>query len=475
MKVAQEVGMYAPRGPGDPDIVYPNASLEEKRLHWQALTALFQRPWWQRAWIVQEVAIPKFVTVHCGDTSCPLQVLATTAQIMQKMNENLGYKPVQNRVTSYDPGTKDTLHLSCYQQVNLLATLRQVRSASSFLDLREMICHMRTCQATDTRDKVFGVLGLVDFEIYELRADYRLSVKEAYTLTTQRLITKTRRLEILGGCQNPEGRHDLPSWVPNLEDPWKARPVKYDRMKHRSFKDEADFSFGGEDGTVLRVQGYSLDLIQLMSADEPSDDDSLETIDAVYQSWKEFISGFIRDIPNTSREFEDRKKLSILLEQGNEESWIRILSMGTDNGWGLRFSEDGKTLLPEQTLISGTIGNFKMAKSFLLPEDEDDNPIKPDAYQRIHKNLRVYGVGRRLAITTKGHACLVPMDARIGDEICSLSGAGLHYVLRRITEEEHVLVGETCKSIPSFVQPSLSDHVDMERGYADKTQWFSIV
>jgi hypothetical protein len=54
------------RGPGEPRLVYPEVSTEEKIMHWEALITLFQRPWWERVWIRQEVVIPQFVTVHCA-------------------------------------------------------------------------------------------------------------------------------------------------------------------------------------------------------------------------------------------------------------------------------------------------------------------------------------------------------------------------------------------------------------------------
>jgi hypothetical protein len=35
--------------------------------HWKALAALMSRPWFSRRWVVQEVSLARFATVHCED------------------------------------------------------------------------------------------------------------------------------------------------------------------------------------------------------------------------------------------------------------------------------------------------------------------------------------------------------------------------------------------------------------------------
>lgn len=65
MNLVEKIGAYKPVGPGDKEIVYPIHSMEEKVRHWRALTRLFQRPWWERVWVRQEIAVPKFAFVQC--------------------------------------------------------------------------------------------------------------------------------------------------------------------------------------------------------------------------------------------------------------------------------------------------------------------------------------------------------------------------------------------------------------------------
>ncbi|KAH8800401.1 heterokaryon incompatibility protein-domain-containing protein, partial [Xylogone sp. PMI_703] len=67
MQVIQKLSDGDPvRGPGEKKVVLQEISKKQRVRHWRALTALFQRPWWQRVWIRQEVAIPRIATVHCG-------------------------------------------------------------------------------------------------------------------------------------------------------------------------------------------------------------------------------------------------------------------------------------------------------------------------------------------------------------------------------------------------------------------------
>lgn len=65
MDLVEKIGLFKQVGPGDKEIVYPVHSMEEKVKHWKALTRLFQRPWWERVWVRQEIAVPKFAVVQC--------------------------------------------------------------------------------------------------------------------------------------------------------------------------------------------------------------------------------------------------------------------------------------------------------------------------------------------------------------------------------------------------------------------------
>jgi hypothetical protein len=448
LDLARQLGTYVQRGPGEPEIVYPDIPIEKKVQNWQALTALFQRPWWDRCWVRQEVAVPKFVFVHCGNQSCQFNAVATTASILNSMNEKLGFKPVGH--DAFDPGvsstTGGTLRLSCYLRACLLADIRKESghgAAAKYMDFKELLFHTRTCKATDLRDKVFSVLGLVDPEFYGMKADYRLPVMDVLIQSAKCIIDKKQILNLLSGCQNPERANGLPSWVPNLLDEWKARPFKFDKHYYIEPARTPDFTFDGEDSLVLQAKGICLDIIESLSDETPQSDQPVTELDALYASWKSFAA--LALTKSNIQGGDERYLQERLLSKHNDPSWVELLSIGEDSGRSMRYSDDGTLLPGTQPAVVESHMNAKMAKSLLLPKDDEDESVKASPYHSIHSNLRRYGVGRRLCITENCKIGLVPADAKIGDTVVGFRATFFPYVLRKVGGEGYVVVGEACE------------------------------
>ncbi|KAE9373579.1 hypothetical protein N431DRAFT_278716, partial [Stipitochalara longipes BDJ] len=57
MELIEKLSAVKVAGPGDKKTLYPDCSMTEKVRNWQALTRLLQRPWWERVWVRQEVAV----------------------------------------------------------------------------------------------------------------------------------------------------------------------------------------------------------------------------------------------------------------------------------------------------------------------------------------------------------------------------------------------------------------------------------
>lgn len=56
----------------------------EPALH--AITDFFQRSWFLRRWVIQEACLARQATIHCGDYSIPLPVLALAARQFQNLD-----------------------------------------------------------------------------------------------------------------------------------------------------------------------------------------------------------------------------------------------------------------------------------------------------------------------------------------------------------------------------------------------------
>lgn len=310
-------------------------------------------------------------------------------------------------------------------------------------ELTDMLFHTRSCKSTDPRDKVFSVLGLVDPAIYGVKPDYRNTLGQAYTTAARSVITKSQSLDILAAGQNPERQEGLPSWVPNLNSEWKARPLKKTKRHSPDVLDQPDFFFPSDNHSILKANGRIISTIAGICDDAVLANASTEELDTIYQNWKVFVQK-LQDCPDLtwhgSRDIQELAK-----DDENDRKWLEFLSLGVENGFSLRFSDDGK-LLPEKTPATAPpYRNPKMVNSLLLPTADDCEAIKVNPYKKFHENLRRYGIGRRLAYLETGCIGLVPGDARIGDELCTFSNTHYPYVLRKVMGENRVVVGDARK------------------------------
>ena len=414
------------RGPGEANAQAPVISSEEKLRCWKALWAFYQRPWFERAWIRQEVAISKSQTVYCGSHSCHLHTLANATNILHYIYNDMKYQPL--------PPVKSGLMSPPYVNLKLLWDLHlEIRMNEQYVQLERLLTQARGCRATDLRDKVFSVLGMADPEVYPVKPDYRTPLDQIFLSTTRCVIEASKRLDILSSCQNPDST-DFPSWVPNFAQEWKRSPFKAIPERHKPSEAEAEFSF---DGNALCVKGDFIDHVQFICEDYVKLDDTDDKLDHLLAQWKRFVIDVGK--PHKDRHTTEKRLLEGLAEPQSGESWLKFISAEEDMGWGLKSSQEGELLPQDLTRVPHTY-DVQHLKN-LLVADNFNNQIKP--YAKFYEYLKKYGVGRRLCLSKSFVIGLVPAEAEIGDIFTIIHGASFPFVLRA-RGEAHTLIGEAC-------------------------------
>lgn len=431
------VGQFADppeRGPGAAPVIYPSLSEDQTLRHWKALAALFRRPWWERAWIRQEVTLATFPKVQCGSASCGLHQFVKAGTALEYVTQYLDYDPCRSdhsNTHGAKTGWKPQWHES---PATLDQLVKEADSGKTYTPLANLLFHSRTSKATDLRDKVFSLLGLADPEVYEVAADYRMPLSDVYTNTMRAILSSPDKLEIFSACQNPEGRHGLPSWVPNLADEWKAQPFP-SSVRTRARKPDTILN---KDGRILRVKGFRHGFVGSLSDTVIQDGDSTEQLQRVYTAWKQFAANGVQPGSKYTH--------SVFFGKQNDEYWLELLSIGTIYSKDLKYQEtaEGLKLRPDQEPHFYTGGlDLRLVKALLLPRTFAGNS---SPYARIHLALRNFGPGRRFGFAKDGDIGLFPQDAREGDLIVVLYGASFPYVIRE-QGEHYVLVGEACKLV----------------------------
>jgi hypothetical protein len=117
--------------------------------------------YWTRIWIVQEIVVAKRVVVMCGGGTIGWRMFAYFVKLAY-----YGH--------FVEPGEESELVL---QRPNLAPTIINLMHwRLKGVTLADALSRTSECQATDYRDKVYAILGLVDIGVgQQLEADYTLS------------------------------------------------------------------------------------------------------------------------------------------------------------------------------------------------------------------------------------------------------------------------------------------------------------
>jgi hypothetical protein len=209
---------------------------------WLGLVCIFDLPYFKRIWIVQEVAASRRVEIFCGNDSCSWDELVNSLHACHGLQLS----------RLYDMSMTPPIHVIDRAKVSVHHGLRW--------SLLELLVRYRSFNATDKRDKIFALLGLVDSENLSSTSitpnyDRGHTAEMAYTSLARTLLEKSNHLDILSAPQpisSPERRMQLPSWVPD----WSLQPQV-----------ESLLNFAIPDMTRMAAEGIEL------PADEPDNEE----------------------------------------------------------------------------------------------------------------------------------------------------------------------------------------------------------
>lgn len=184
---------------------------------WPALRKFFARPWWRRAWIVQEATTQVDTTFICGGyVSTWRQILIVTV-VLFRLAEQPFFVELSQEALS---------------RPSLLSSFERQRNASPppFAGVVDVLRFFSSFEATDERDKIFAALPLSsEYTLsWDTQIDYGKSLRNVIVDVTKQVIISSssygHRLDILG--LKPEGdpwlyqlsqlHPQLPSWTPDL-------------------------------------------------------------------------------------------------------------------------------------------------------------------------------------------------------------------------------------------------------------------
>ena len=254
---------------------------------WPALLDFFTRPYWSRAWIIQELAAGQdWMTFTCGKKEIDLCSLIHVASFMQHWLSNekfiLAFKSCKASAATKNKLRKIESTLQLLRSMKSLQFASQAseydRTESQLADdrhmgkkrpalldeLYEILALSFNASTTLDVDKVYGILCILGIKVSRMvLVDYELPVEAVFKSLTNALLAGTQDLRVIY-CG---GRKDrlLPSWVIDLH-------TRVDRTMLLNYEPTCalalikaafsqDIAFGDQ-RNYLEVKGYKIDSIE---------------------------------------------------------------------------------------------------------------------------------------------------------------------------------------------------------------------
>ena len=171
---------------------------------WKSVERFLDRPWFHRVWTFQEVVLSNACTVYCGPCRISWSDLSDACQAIYH-------------------GGFDRYIGSKHYRVTLVQNQREILYAGERSSLRYLLVLNRDRDATDPRDNVYALRGMLDEVVARsIRVDYCISLGEVYAKAAKTSIKQDGNLAVLGAVEyrrTEESRFEMPSWVPD----WRYR------------------------------------------------------------------------------------------------------------------------------------------------------------------------------------------------------------------------------------------------------------
>ncbi|KAH7148148.1 heterokaryon incompatibility protein-domain-containing protein [Fusarium sp. MPI-SDFR-AT-0072] len=348
---------------------------------WSALRYFFRRPWFERVWVIQEAVNASDLQVMCGQQSFEWEDIAYAARCI-----------ADSPMFATTDTARICQHIRFIDQCR--QKFRQSRSDQEQPALLDLLYGSRRCDASDQRDKIYGLYPLIESLSKLPSPDYTKPVDTIYRETAAHIIGRTGKLDVLrfaGAARHPRTRSlNLPSWVPDWHSHDRATSLA-EIFRSQTRRAEVSFSSSLD---AITVKGTVLDEVASLS----------DTI----QPFQGSING-----ERVDWAFLDWPNGRVRLEPTGEE--VNIIDVVLHSLLSHSLDRDSR-LLPMSLIKGGARTTRNNAMKLLY--------------------------GRRVFRSSSGRLGLISSYATTRDRIALFSGAGVPFVIRSTGSSSYNLIGE---------------------------------
>jgi hypothetical protein len=186
---------------------------------WDSLASLFQRQYFRRVWVLQEMVLSGILILYCGNIEVPWGDLGVVAQLLDQRQDKVG--ATSSKYISLKEAARH-IEISVVKLVDWRDRWMHGTEANRprELNLENLIFDTWHFRATDPRDKIYGLYGflsLKDTVNQDWKTDYERPVAKVYAEATKQIFSDAGELKVLSAVLDHSRRNltSLPSWVPD--------------------------------------------------------------------------------------------------------------------------------------------------------------------------------------------------------------------------------------------------------------------
>lgn len=453
---------------------------------WSFLKAIFQRPWFGRKWIVQEVALAKGVVVAIGGgVRFPWQDLATLSDVLLALDGSSALvRNLERSEGQRSPESLGTTWGGAMFNASMIMAIQNDRADSTLLDT---VVATMGFQCTDPLDCIHAISSLPG-QGPMMSADYTISVRETFKRFAEICLVEGQSLKVLGLApdklifpvqRNIERLPGLPSWVPDL------RLIgQMPSMVHfgNDIFHEQRFHAGGHDmlptlsisGDILQCRGIIIDSVgplvekslmervgnsfsggqDSMMKSMPIRDNFMRMRETVLGEWLQACclcalhgatsSGLWPNplrLPTRVNEGQEKPHSRSVIQHRPSPELLLALSRTMLCGWG---DKQGQPTLEAEEL--------KLVRDLLTYIFDSCQDPTVELPQRLtgedsafNTSMAKWSTVRRFCFTSNGRLGQLAPGSEPGDRICVLSGGEVSFVIRPTsgdTKGIYRLIGE---------------------------------
>lgn len=450
---------------------------EKKSSVWDALSLLFDRSWFWRLWVFQEIVLARAAVFRMGHAEINWQWLGLAAAILRTnyhaICDELKLGGVYNAYLMFRSSAQSDLPPVKFEFLRLLRLTRQF-------------------EVTDPRDRIYGLLGLTtdDNEPNKgrlvVRPDYTISTGELWKRLAVTLLTNTEDLSLLSCVQysadkleskrrryepesmwgwTPEQDKEkvaMPSWVPQWNHVFCTTLSPWDQAERFSAAQGMPRNLGkpvtlenlvlqgieiGVIGHALPYMWHEADISLLQSSHLKEffkNEAGLGLLACTLTAGRNAYGSILqRDSPALAD-----LAAYILSWQGHEPNY---------SDWHVQPWYGPRKPQQARGRINRVVSTMESAFLKDLVVGGDANRFAETAMQ--------YCECRRLFLTMNGYLGLGPDTLREGDVLCVLGGGDMPFILRPMKqqdsfERQYLFIGECY--VEGLMQGQAVKHLDTE-------------